>query len=71
MSFATRISKLRDKIIFSENGRKELKNLYRDNCGIIWREEFSNQLKKQSANNAWNKYCEQLSANCQKEKFMC
>lgn len=46
-SFYARIRKLRERIIFSKNGERELKNMYRDFATYIWRERFASFATKQ------------------------
>lgn len=69
-SFDTRIRKFREKIIFSKDGQKELRNLYRDNCAAIWHDEFAREIQRQTATGDWSDYTEELMALCKKEKFI-
>ena len=46
-SVDARIRKLRERIIFSKNGERELKNMYRDFATYIWRERFASFATKQ------------------------
>lgn len=46
-SFYARIRKLREKIIYSKVGERELKNMYREFATYIWKERFASIATKQ------------------------
>lgn len=48
-SFYARIRKLRERIIYSKDGERELKNMYREFAVYIWKERFAAMAKKQGA----------------------
>lgn len=68
-SFFARIRKFREKIAYSDEGNKELKELYRDNCVAVWKEEFSKQVKTQTALGAWTDFNSEIASMCEREKF--
>ncbi len=47
-SFYARIRKFRERIIYSKEGERQLKNMYREYATLIWKEQFSAIAKKQS-----------------------
>ena len=47
-SFRARIRKLYDRIIMKEEGKRELKNLYREHAIAIWPDDFNNLVKNQT-----------------------
>ena len=68
-SFYARIRKFREKIIFSEDGYKELKNFYRDNCMVIWKKEMTSIVNNQTALGDWNDYSSSLSQSNNSSNF--
>lgn len=68
-SFFARIRKFREKIAYSDEGNKELKEFYRDNCVAVWKEEFSKQVKTQAALGAWTDFDSEIASMCEREKF--
>ena len=62
-SFRARIRKLYDRIIFKQEGLRELKNFYRENATLIWPDEFKNVAHQEIALGQLNDCCEKLN-NC-------
>lgn len=69
-SFATRMRKVREKLIFSEDGKRDMRNFYRDNCSTIWREEFARLIQSETAYGEWNDYVAKLNDLCVKNNFI-
>lgn len=69
-SFNARIRKLRERIVFKQEGYRELKNFYREHATAIWSDEFGNISKKQVALNGWNEQLEILDAYNHKDLFV-
>lgn len=69
-SFRARIRKLYDRIIFKQEGLRELKNFYRENATLIWPDEFKNVVHQEIALGQLNDCCEKLN-NCRtKDMFI-
>lgn len=68
-SFNAHIKKLRERIIYSEEGQQELKEFYRDNASFIWRDRFAAIVSKQTALEALSKINEQMSKKRSKGLF--
>lgn len=68
-AFFACIRKFREMIAYSDEGNDELKELYRDNCVAVWKEEFSRQISTQTALGAWSDYDAELSGMCVRENF--
>ncbi len=62
-SFRARIRKLYDRIIFKQEGLRELKNFYRENATLIWPDEFKNVAHQEIALGQLNDSCGKLN-NC-------
>lgn len=69
-SFNAHIRKLRERIIFKQEGYRELKNFYRENATSIWNDEFSNVSKKHMALKGWKEQLETLNTHNRKENFV-
>lgn len=69
-SFNARIRKLKDRIIFKTEGRRELKNFYRENAPAIWQKEFKNIAGKEIALGQLNDYNEKIIAQRNKKLFI-
>lgn len=68
-SFYARIKKLRERIIYSEEGEPELKEFYRDNAAFIWRDRFAEIVNKQTALEALSNISNKLSQLRSKSLF--
>lgn len=68
-SFSTRIQKFRFKIVWGKEVSGDMREFYRDNCYTLWK-EFANIEGKAAAFGKWNDMCEELTALCQKDKFV-
>ena len=55
-SFYARIRKLRECLIFSEEGRRELRKFYREYSAVIWKEKFQAAIGKETAMGEWDNY---------------
>lgn len=55
-SFYARIRKLRECLIFSEDGRRELRKFYREYSGVIWKDKFQVAIGKETAMGEWDNY---------------
>ncbi len=60
-SFYARIRKLREKIIYSKEGERELKNMYREFATYIWRDRFASVATKQVAMQELNSIIDSLA----------
>ena len=69
-SFNARIRKLNDRIIFKKDGRRELKNFYRENATAIWPEDFKNIAGKEVALGQLNEYNERMAEKRVKDLFI-
>lgn len=69
-SFNARIRKLNDRIIFKKDGRRELKNFYRENATAIWPEDFKNIAGKEVALGQLNDYNERMTGKRVKDLFI-
>lgn len=69
-SFNARVRKLNDRIIFKKDGRRELKNFYRENATAIWSEEFKNIAGKEVALGQLNDYSEKMAQKRVKDLFI-
>lgn len=68
-SFYARIHKFREKIVWDEQGQKDLKNFYCDNAATIWQETFHNNAIMSQAFGEWNNVIDGLRNNCRKELY--
>lgn len=68
-SFYARIKKIRERIIYSEDGYLELKELYRDKAPYIWHDRFAEVIGKQTALETLNKFFDTMSKNRSKGLF--
>lgn len=69
-SFNARIRKLRERLIFKEDGLRELKNFYREYAPAIWADDFKNIVGKQVALDEWNVQLDKLNGENKKSNFM-
>ena len=69
-SFNARIRKFNDRIIFKKEGRRELKNFYRENATAIWPEDFKNIAGKELALGQLNDYNDKMSEKRVKDLFI-
>lgn len=69
-SFYARIRKLRERIIYSKHGGRELKNLYRQFATQIWRERFAMVATKQVTMGELNAICDKFVNNRIKSQFI-
>ena len=69
-SFNARIRKLRERLIFKQDGRRELKNFYREFASAIWSEDFRNVVGKQVALEGWNEQLDALAKGNKKDLFI-
>lgn len=69
-SFYARIRKLRERIIFSKQGERELKNMYREFATHIWREQFASVATKQVVMQELNGIIDSLASNRTKNLFI-
>lgn len=67
--FYAQIKKLRERIIFSIDGQRELKELYRDKASYIWNEQFKKVVSKQVALEPLYEVHDQLSQQMAKSLF--
>lgn len=69
-SFYARIRKLRERIIFSKNGERELKNMYREFATYIWHDRFASMAIKQVAMQELNTIIDSFASNRTKNLFI-
>lgn len=69
-SFYARIRKLREKIIYSKEGERELKNMYREFATYIWRDRFSAIATKQVAMQELNNIMDGFAENRTKSLYL-
>lgn len=67
--FYALIRRLRDKIIYSHEGERELKEFYRRYAGDIWQEQFKSIIAQQNTSQALRDIDEQLRAGRNKKLF--
>ncbi len=68
-SFYARIKKLREHLIYSEKGRRELKQFYRKVAPYIWRDRYQANISKQTALETLSRIFDTLNSNRQKTMF--
>ena len=68
--FYTWIRTLNDKIVIKKEGRRELKNFYREIAPIIWKNEFRDNKNKNLARGKWNDYYDRFAKNVSKNLFV-
>lgn len=68
-SFYARIRKFREQIIFSKDGSKELKNMYRKYAPYIWKSEFASIATRNVAIKGLSDCVEKFDENNVKNKF--
>ena len=68
-SFRARIRKLYDRIIMKEQGKRELKNFYREHAMAIWPDEFKNVAAKEMALGTLNECSAKLNEKRSKDLF--
>lgn len=68
-SFATRVQKFRTKIVRDEDVKSDLKEFYRDNCYVIWKDAFNNAADAAQAFGQWNSVSDELNNLCDKSIF--
>lgn len=61
-SFAAMVGKFRTELIRGEQTSKELRNFYRDNAWVIWKNNFMSIQKKEMAFGEWQKIVDELAA---------
>ena len=69
-SFYARIRKLRERIIYSEKGERELKNMYREFATYIWKDKFAAIAKKQGVMEELNGVQDSFAKNRSKQLFI-
>lgn len=69
-SFYARVRKLREQIIYSKNGGRELKNMYREFAPYIWKEQFASMATKQVAMKELNDIISSFSEKRKKQLFV-
>lgn len=69
-SFYARIRKVRECLIFSEEGRRELRKFYREHSAIVWKEKFQAAMGKETALGEWNNYNTLLNEKRDKNLFI-
>lgn len=70
MSFAARIQKFRLRIVRNEAVEKDMREFYRDNCYVIWRDDFNNIEERSIAFGKWNQLCTAMNELCRKDSFI-
>lgn len=68
-SFRARIRKLYDRIIMKEQGKRELKNFYREHAVAIWPEEFKSIAAKELALGTLNECSAKMNESRSKDLF--
>lgn len=68
--FYTWIRTLNDKIIIKKEGRRELKNFYREIAPVIWKKDFRDNKNKNLARGKWNEYYDCFAKNVSKNLFV-
>lgn len=68
-SFYARIRKLRECLVFSEEGRRELRKFYREYSATIWKDKFRAAMGKEVAMGEWNNYNIVLNEKRNKNSF--
>lgn len=70
LSFAARIQKFRLRIVRNEAVKKDMREFYRDNCYVIWRDDFNNIEERSMAFGNWNQLCSAVNELCHKDAFL-
>ena len=70
LSFSARIQKFRLRIVRNVPVQKELREFYRDNCYVIWRDDFNNIEERSVAFGNWNQICNGINDLCRKDAFL-
>ena len=60
---------MKARVIIKEQGRRELKNFYRENATAIWADEFRDMATKEVALGQLNEYCDKVKEKNVKDKF--
>lgn len=68
-SFYARVHKIREKLVWEQEGQENLKDFYRDNAGRIWFDEFAKLATQDSAFSDWSDMSKSLKECCIKDKF--
>lgn len=68
-SYYARIKRFRERIIFSKEGERDLKNMYREYATYVWRERFSAIITKQAALKGLKEIIDKFSENRTKSLF--
>lgn len=69
-SFRARVRKLYDRLVMKEQGKRELKNFYREHAMAIWPNEFQNVASKEMALGTLNDCCNKLNEHRSKDLFI-
>ena len=69
-SFKARVRKLYDRLVMKEQGKRELKNFYREHAMAIWPDEFNNVAAKELALGTLNDCCNKLKDYRSKDLFV-
>lgn len=69
-SFAARVQKFRLRIVRNDAVWKDMREFYRENCYVIWREDFDNIQNQNLAFGNWNQLCADVNELCVKECFV-
>lgn len=69
-SFRARVRKIYDRLVMKEQGKRELKNFYREHAMAIWPNEFQNVASKEMALGTLNDCCNKLNEHRSKDLFI-
>lgn len=69
-SFNARIRKFRERLFFRDEGKRELKNFYREYATSIWSDAFGAMTRKQVTLKGWNEILEKLNDENSKDLFV-
>lgn len=69
-SFYARIRKLRECLIFSEEGRRELRKFYREYSAVIWKDKFQAAISKETVMSEWDNYNTLMTEKRNKNLFI-
>ena len=68
-SFYARIRKLRECLIFSKEGRRELRKFYREYSAVIWKDKFQAAISKETVMSEWDNYITLMNEKRNKNLF--
>ena len=68
-SFSTRVLKFRFKIVWGTDVINDMREFYRDQCFILWK-DFAFIEDKAAAFGKWNDIANQIAEQCEREKFL-